>query len=115
MVLPRPFEDLAKPSRRDGYVFFPADLGTTGIVRSGYKFSMARDAAKGVSDVGTAAVTCNGSTSAPASSFFATAEPARPGVTGSRYFAADERGIVFVSTAPISNPIVESPTVVRLQ
>jgi hypothetical protein len=107
-------EDLARPSRTDGYVFLPADLGKTGAVRNGYKITMTRDAANGVSDVGTAAATCNGSTNAPASSFFASAEPVRPGVTGSRYFAVDERGIVFTSTAPISNPIVESAKVQRL-
>jgi hypothetical protein len=108
-------EDLARPSRQDGYVFLPPDLGKTGTVKSGYKITVARDAAKNVSDVGSAAATCNGSANAPATSFFASAEPVRPGVTGSRFFAADERAIVFYSTAPISNPIVESPTVQRLQ
>jgi len=108
-------EDLARPSRQDGYTFIPSDLGKTGTVKSGYKLTVTRDAANGVSDVGTAAATCNGSTNAPASSFFASAEPVRPGATGSRYFAADERAIVFTSSAPISNPIVESAKVQRLQ
>jgi len=108
-------EDLAKPSRKDGYVFLSADLGKTGTVRNGYKITMTRDAAKNVLDVGTAAATCNGSANAPASSFFASAEPVRPGVMGTRYFATDERAIVFTSSAPIANPIVESATVQRIQ
>ena len=108
-------EDLAKPSKSDGTSFLPADPVKTGTARSGYKFTLARNSAKGVLDVGTAAETCNGSSNAPASSYFASAEPERPGVTGSRYFAVDDRVIIFTSTGPISNPIVESATVVRLQ
>jgi hypothetical protein len=43
---------------------------------------------------------------------FATAEPVDP-ATGDRFFAADERAIIFFSTKPIPNQIVESATVVR--
>jgi hypothetical protein len=76
---------------------------------------MARDAAPGVTDVGTAAATCNASARTPASSYFASAQPVTPGTTGSRYFATDARGTVFSSGSPIDNPIVGSPRVVPVQ
>ena len=69
----------------------------------------------GVTDVRTAAGTCNGATVTPASSYFASAEPVTPGGTGTRYFATDGRGILVSSPEPITNPIVVSPTVVPLQ
>ena len=107
-------EDLARPERRDGGRFIGPDLGINGTTHRGYKFTVAKGARKGVSDVSTAGATCNGSKANPASSFFASAEPADPS-TGDRFFAADERGIIFFSAKPIPNPIVESATVVRYQ
>jgi hypothetical protein len=107
-------EDLAKPARSDGSQFIGSDLGTNGTTHRGYRFTIAKGARKGVSDVGTAAATCNGSKANPASSFFASAEPAVP-ASGDRFFATDERGIIFFSAKPIRNPIVESATVVRYQ
>jgi hypothetical protein len=106
-------EDLARPAR-DGSGFIVPYLATNGATRGGYKFTVAKGARKGVSDVSTAAATCNGSKANPASSFFATAEPVEP-ASGDRFFAADERAIIFFSTKPIPNPIVESATVVRYQ
>ena len=108
-------EDLVKLKRGTGDTFIGADLDKNGVTKSGYRISLARDAAKGVTDVGTAGATCNGSTSTPASSYFASAEPVTPGTTGTRYFATDARAIVFVSASPIPNPIVESPAVKPLQ
>jgi hypothetical protein len=107
-------EDLARPERGGGSGFVVPYLATNGITSGGYKFTIAKGAGKGVSDVSTAAATCNGSKANPASSFFATAEPVEP-ATGDRFFAADERGIIFFSTKPIPNPIIESATVVRYQ
>jgi hypothetical protein len=106
-------EDLARP-QRGGQGFIGPDLATNGVTVNGYTMTLVKDARKGVSDVSTAAATCNGSAGNPASSFFASAEPVQPS-TGDRFFAADERGIIFYSTKPIPNPIVESATVVRYQ
>jgi type II secretory pathway pseudopilin PulG len=108
-------DDLAKPPSGNGPAFINPDLGTNGVTRSGYRFTVAKDGAAGVTDIGSAAGTCNASTGTPVSSYFASAEPVRPGSTGTRYFATDTRGIVFYSTSPIANPIVESTVVVRLQ
>jgi hypothetical protein len=52
-----------------------------------------------VADVGTVAVTCNGSTATPASG----------------YFATDGRGIIFQSDQPMTNPIQPSARVVAMQ
>ena len=106
-------EDLARP-QRGGQGFISPDLATDGATVSGYKMTVVKNARKGVTDVSTAAATCNGSAGNPASSFFASAEPVQPS-TGDRFFAADDRGIIFFSTKPIPNPIVESATVVRYQ
>ncbi len=108
-------EDLAKPAGDSGQGFIGPDLRTNGVSKSGYTLTLARDSAAGVTDIGTAAETCNVSTGTPASSYFASAEPVTPGSTGTRYFATDARGTIFSSTSPIVNPIVESTTVVPVQ
>lgn len=108
-------DDLAKPPNGSGQGFIGPDLGTNGATKSGYTVRLVRDAAVGVTDIGTSAATCNASTRTPASSYFASAEPAVPGSTGIRYFATDTRGIIFSSTSPIANPIVESVTVVPIR
>ena len=103
-------DDLATPPSGSGQGFISPDLRTNGVAKSGYTVRLARDAAAGVTDIGTAAATCNASTRTPASSYFASAEPVSAS-TGTRYFATDTRGIIFYSTSPIANPIVESVTV----
>ena len=108
-------EDLAKPPTGGGEPFISPDLATNGVTKSGYRLTLARGAAPGVTDVGTAAATCNGSGNTPASAFFASAEPETPDVTGVLYFAVDERGLVFSSKRPIGNPIVESPEVMPIR
>ena len=107
-------EDLSKP-KPGAQSYIGADLVKNGVTKSGYRISLARDTAKGVTDVGTAASTCNHSTATPASSYFAIAEPVTPGTTGVRYFAIDARAIVFASANPITNPIVESAAVKPVQ
>jgi hypothetical protein len=107
-------EDLVRPERSGGNGFITPSLATNGAMVSGYKMTLAKNARKDVRDVSTPAATCNGSKANPASSFFATAEPVDP-ATGDRFFATDESGIIFFSTKPIPNPIVESATVVRYQ
>jgi hypothetical protein len=106
--------DLARPDRKGGSPFIGPSLDATGLAHGGYKFAIAKGAGKNVSDVSTAAATCNGSKSNPASSFFASAAPTDPS-RGDRFFAADERGIIFFSSKPIPNPIIESATVIRYQ
>ena len=108
-------DDLAKPPRGGGLGFILSDLGTNGVTKSGYRVRLAKDASAGVSDVGTAAATCNASARNPASSYFASAEPVTPGSTGTRYFATDARGTIVQSTSPIANPIVLSADVVPVR
>ena len=109
-------DDLAKPPSGSGLVgFIGSDLGTNGVTKSGYLVRLEKDTAAGVIDVGTAAGACNASTGTPASSYFASAEPVTLGGTGTRYFATDARGIIFYSTSPIANPLLESTTVVPVQ
>ena len=108
-------DDLAKAPRGTSTGFISPDLATNGVVRSGYRIAITRDASLGVTDVGSAGGTCNASTDTPASSYFASAEPVTPGGTGTRYFATDGRGVLYSSAEPITNPIVASATVVPLQ
>jgi len=108
-------EDLVKPPRNSTNGFISPDLAVNGVIKSGYRVTLVRDAAEGVEDVGTAADTCNGAARAPASSFFASAEPVNPGNTGSQYFAVDASGTIYSSPTPIRNPIAASPEAVPIQ
>lgn len=108
-------EDLAKPPRAGGSPFVPGDIGTNGVRKDGYRFTVVRSRTAGVADVGTVAATCNGSTATPASGYFASAEPTDPGRKGKRYFATDASGIVYRSDRPIANPIRASASVVPMQ
>ncbi len=108
-------ENLAKPPRAGGSPFVPGDIGTNGVRKDGYRFTVVRSRAAGVTDVGTVAATCNGSTATPASGYFASAEPTDPGRKGQRYFATDASGIVYQSDRPIANPILPSATVVPVR
>lgn len=105
--------DLARPQKGSTSGFMDPKLATNDGVISGYRITMDRKV--GSADVGSAADTCNGSSAAPASGYFVSAAPLKPGDTGTRYFAADDRGTIYVSTAPIKNPITESASVVKLQ
>jgi type II secretory pathway pseudopilin PulG len=109
-------DDLAKPPLGSGgQAFIGADLSTNGIIKSGYFITLAKDAFPGVGDIGSPAATCNGSASQPTSSYFASADPVTPGVTGMRFFAIDTRARVYQSSAPVANPLTPSPTVVPVQ
>ena len=99
-------DDLAKPPAGSNQGFVSPDLSKDAIAKSGYVVALAKNAAAGVTDVGTGAATCNGSANDPASSYFAKAEPVTPGVSGTRFFASDSRGTIFGTTAgPIANPV----------
>ena len=106
--------DLVKPPVGSNAGFISPDLKTNGIVKSGYTVTLAKDAAAGVTDIGTPAGTCNASAGQPASSFFAHADPVTAGGTGTRYFATDTRGTLFFSTAAtVANPIPAATAVVQ--
>jgi type IV pilus assembly protein PilA len=108
-------DDLVKAPTATSVGFLSPDLSRNGVTKSGYTFTLAKDAAPRVIDIGAAASTCNASSANPASSYFAQAEPVTPGSTGARYFATDASGVIFQSTTPIVNPIVQSATVVAVE
>lgn len=103
--------DLSKaPPSGNGFV--SPDLSINGVIKSGYIVTVARDPA--AVDVGTAADTCNASANQPASAYWASANPASPGSSGTRYFATDTRTTIYFSqTAPIPNPIPADATSVQ--
>jgi len=106
--------DLAKPPTGSNQGFISPDLSANGVQKSGYLVSIAKDASSGTMDIGTAATTCNASAGTPATSFYAKADPVTFGGTGTRYFATDSRGTLFLSTtATIPNPIPAGTAVVQ--
>jgi type IV pilus assembly protein PilA len=86
------------PGSASGFV--SPDLSTNGVTKSGYVVTLAADASPAVTTM-PSVTPCN-LTAAPSTSYFASADP----VTGTRYFATDTRGTIFVSTATVLNPIV---------
>jgi type IV pilus assembly protein PilA len=105
--------DLVKAPNGSSQGFISPDLATDPSVKSGYTVSLAKDAAAGVTDIGTAAATCNAAAGTPASSFFAKADPVTAGGTGTRFFATDTRGTIFFDpAATIANPIPAATKVV---
>jgi hypothetical protein len=66
-------EDLARAPKAGASGFVPQEIGRSGVEKDGYRFTVVRSRADGVTDVATAAATCNGS--APAGASFASAEP----------------------------------------
>ena len=106
--------DLVKAPSGTSQGFVSPDLKSNGVVKSGYTVTLAKDASTGVTDIGTAAATCNASAGTPASSYFANADPVTAGGTGTRFFASDTRGtIFFTTTATVVNPIPAATSVVQ--
>ena len=95
--------------------FISPDLKTNGVTKSGYVVGLAKDAAAGVSNIGTPAATCNVSVGQPASSYYASAIPLTFGGTGTRSFATDTRGTIFYTNTAVApvNPIPAAATVVQ--
>jgi hypothetical protein len=56
---------------------------------------------------------CNDADEPRASSFFASAVPARPGETGDRRFATDTPGTIYMDAADIPNPIPGTVSVLK--
>jgi type IV pilus assembly protein PilA len=97
-------EDVVKAPANSTQGFISPDLYANGVVKSGYTVTLAKEA--GAVDIGTGASTCNASSSNPASSYFAKADPVTAGGTPTRYFGTDTRGTIFFSTAAtLVNPI----------
>ena len=78
---------LAMPMPSTGQAFVSPDLGVDPLVKGGYQFAMAGTA---VSDAG---LTCTGGT--PVESYRLTADPVRPGVSGSRFFATNTDRVLY--------------------
>ena len=107
-------DDLVKAPAGSTQGFVSPDLNVNGVVKSGYTLTVAKDGAAGVSDIGTAAATCNASAGQPTSSYWASATPVTAGGTGTRFFATDTRGTIFQATAAaIANPIPVGTTPVQ--
>jgi prepilin-type N-terminal cleavage/methylation domain-containing protein len=96
--------DLVKPAPGTTVSFIGPDLSVNGVAKSGYVFKVEKSGLPNTGDVTTP--TCNGAGSPRATGFFASAVPVSIGVTGSRYFATETLGAIFVDTAnAIPNPI----------
>jgi type IV pilus assembly protein PilA len=96
--------DLVKPVPLSNHAFLSPDLGFNGVEKSGYVFSIAKNAKAGTTDV--LLLTCNAAANPRATSFYATASPIASGVTGNRHFATDTPGTIFYDPgAAIPNPI----------
>src|SRR6516162_3029399 len=105
-------QDLVTPPTGSSQGFISPDLSTNGVTKSGYVVGVAGDASSGVTNIGTTTA-CNGTVSQPRSSFWAHADPATPGGTGTRYFATDTRGTIFFDSAALANPIPAGKSVVQ--
>lgn len=107
-------DDLVKAPSGSTQGFISPDLSTNGVHKSGYVVSIEKDKASGTQDIGSGAATCNTSTAAPASSYFAKADPITPQGTGTRWFATDARGSIAQDfAATIANPIPVGQKVVQ--
>jgi prepilin-type N-terminal cleavage/methylation domain-containing protein len=96
--------DLALAPAGSTQGFVSPDLKTDPTVKSGYSVALFKET--GAANVGTAAGTCNASTGTPVASYEATANPATPGSTGTRYFATDTRGTIFYSNTASFGTVV---------
>jgi prepilin-type N-terminal cleavage/methylation domain-containing protein len=85
-------EGLATPPSPTAQSFISADLTTTGVVKSGYFFTLQADA--GANTVLPAARTCNNVVDS-VSAYFAFSDPQVPGTSGRRTFATDKNATIF--------------------
>jgi type IV pilus assembly protein PilA len=103
--------DLVKPAPASGHGFLSPDLSVNGVRKSGYILTIAKNADPATADI--LLPTCNAAGSPRASSFYASAVPVSPGATGTRFFATDTPGTIYVSVgAALPNPIpAAAPTI----
>jgi type IV pilus assembly protein PilA len=100
-------QDLATPPAESS-PFITSDLGEAGIAgtpKSGYVFEVE---ARGTV-VLPADATCNGATNDTRTTYFATANPHEPGVSGARYFAVDDSSQVRQHTDALTSITEGSP------
>src|SRR5262245_21379853 len=97
--------DLEKAPTAGGPAFIPSDLTAAtiggGSPKSGYEFAIGAGPAG--TQVFAAASTCNASAAASQTQFFAQADPATAGTTGTRYFGTNETGMIRQHTAALTN------------
>jgi type IV pilus assembly protein PilA len=106
-------EDLVIAPKGSTQGFISPDLNKNGVTKSGYNVTIDADKTSGVTNVGTTDA-CGNTVTQPVSSYFAKADPATPGGTGTRYFATDTRGTLFQSSsATVANPIPSGTAVVQ--
>jgi len=108
--------DLAKTPPSSTSAFISPDMALDPTIKSGYTVALDIDKTAGVNAAVTpAASTCNTSSVAAASSYYASAVPVTVGSTGQRAFATDTRGTIFFTNngvAPI-NPIPAAATALQ--
>ncbi len=95
--------DLSLPPTAGGPGFISTDLAAATAAatsKSGYWFTIANGPAG--TAVMAAANTCNASTAASSTQFFATAQPATAGSTGTRFFATDHSGQIRQNSAAMT-------------
>ena len=98
--------DLAKAPRGAPAAFISPDLGTNGVYKAGYVFTLEPNAADDTTTITIAS--CNDATSPLVTSFYTSATPTIIGVTGNRYFATDTPGTIYQALDEIENPIPAS-------
>ncbi len=91
----------APPGTLNGFI--SPDLDRNGVQKSGYTLSVAKNNSPDTADVLLPA--CNNAALARASSFFASGIPIVSGSSGSRHFATDTPGTIYVDMGIIANPI----------
>jgi prepilin-type N-terminal cleavage/methylation domain-containing protein len=95
---------LALPPTAGGPAFVPADLAAAtaaASAKSGYFFGITTGTAASAQVVA-AANTCNAAATPSMTEFFATAAPASPGSTGTRFFATDHSGMIRQGSAALA-------------
>ena len=95
-------DDLAKaPVGSQGFI--SPDLATNGVTKSGYVINVSAD--ESAVTITPASKTCNGSTAAAVSGYFAEAHPVNVGVSGQRSFATNTRGAIYVRNDGVPIPV----------
>lgn len=95
--------DLSKAPPASTHAFISPDLSANGVQKTGYVFEVVKNGSADTTDV--TLPSCNNAVEPRASSYFASAVPISPGVTGTRFFATDTPGTIFFDSAAIPNPL----------
>ena len=102
--------DLAKAPIAGGSAFLREDVAAAvdpDNAKSGYYFTVVEG--PNSTKVTDKSKTCNGSAADPKTGFFATADPAQPGTTGTRFFGVDETSLIRQGNAPLPDAKSGSP------